>query len=304
MNKLELLKTFVRVSELSSFTQAADSLGLPRSTVSDQIQALEELIGTRLLQRTTRKVRATQDGLLLYERSRELLAQMDELEGLFREDATALSGRIRVDMPTVLARKVVMPLLADFTDLHSGIELEISSTDRRVDLVREGFDLVLRVGPLLDTSLVARPLGAFPVVNVASRAYLAAHGVPRSLEDLANHRLVHYVSVLGSRSAGFEYLVSGRVHYLPMAGSVTVNNAEAYSAACLGGLGLIQVPLHGVRELLESGELVALLPEFQAPPLEVTLLYAHRRLPRRVRAFMDWLEQVVEGQTAPVSQGA
>ncbi|AYF87704.1 LysR family transcriptional regulator [Pseudomonas sp. DY-1] len=302
MNKLELLRTFVRVSELSSFTQAADSLGLPRSTVSDQIQALEELLGTRLLQRTTRKVRATQDGLLLHERSRELLAQMDELEGLFRQDATALSGRIRVDMPTVLARKVVMPRLVEFTDLHPGVELEVSSTDRRVDLVREGFDLVLRVGPLLDTSLVARPLGAFPVVNVASRAYLATHGVPHSLEDLAGHRLVHYVSILGSRPPGFEYLASGRVHYLPMAGSLTVNNAEAYSAACLGGLGLIQVPRHGVREFLESGELVAFLPEFQAPPLEVTLLYAHRRLPRRVRAFMEWLELVVQEQAAP--QGA
>ncbi|MDH4874359.1 LysR family transcriptional regulator [Pseudomonas sp. BN515] len=304
MNKLELLKTFVRVSELSSFTQAADSLGLPRSTVSDQIQALEDLLGARLLQRTTRRVQATQDGLLFYERSRELLAQMDELEGLFREDATALAGRIRVDMPTVLARKVVMPRLAEFTGRHPGVEMEVSSTDRRVDLVREGFDLVLRVGPVLDTSLVARSLGGFPMVNVASRDYLADHGVPRTLEDLSRHRLVHYVPVLGSRPAGFEYLAGDKVHFLPMAGSVAVNNAEAYSAACLGGLGLIQVPLHGVREYLQSGELVALLPNFQAPPLEATLLYAHRRLPRRVRAFMDWLEQVVREQAAPWPQGA
>ncbi|UCO99757.1 LysR family transcriptional regulator [Metapseudomonas lalkuanensis] len=304
MNKLELLKTFVRVSELSSFTQAADSLGLPRSTVSDQVQALEDLLGARLLQRTTRRVQATQDGLLFYERSRELLAQMDELEGLFREDATTLAGRIRVDMPTVLARKVVMPRLAEFTGRHPGVEIEVSSTDRRVDLVREGFDLVLRAGPLLDTSLVARSLGGFPLVNVASRDYLAVHGVPRTLEDLARHRLVHYVSVLGSRPPGFEYLVGDQVQCLPMAGSVTVNNAEAYSAACLGGLGLIQVPLHGVREYLQSGELVALLPDYQAPPLEATLLYAHRRLPRRVRAFMDWLEQVVREQAAPWPQGA
>ncbi|WP_271411468.1 LysR family transcriptional regulator [Pseudomonas sp. Q1-7] len=299
MNKLELLKTFVRVSELSSFTQAADSLGLPRSTVSDQVQALEELLGTRLLQRTTRKVQATQDGLLLYERSRELLAQMDELEGLFRQDASALSGRIRVDMPTVLARKVVLPRLGEFSDRHPGVELEVSSTDRRVDLVREGFDLVLRVGPVLDASLVARPLGAFPMVNCASRAYLAAHGVPRDLDDLSRHRLVHYVSVLGSRPPGFEYLVDGKLQQRPMAGNLTVNNAEAYSAACLGGLGLIQVPLHGVREYLESGELVALLPAYPPPPLEATLLYAHRRLPRRVRLFMDWLEQLVHEQSAP-----
>lgn len=297
MNKLELLKTFVRVSELSSFTQAADSLGLPRSTVSDQVQALEELLGTRLLQRTTRKVQATQDGLLLYERSRELLAQVDELEALFRQDATALVGRIRVDMPTVLARKVVLPRLGEFAGRHPGLELEVSSTDRRVDLVREGFDLVLRVGPVLDNALVARSLGAFPMVNVASRGYLEVHGTPHSLADLARHRLVHYLSVLGGRPPGFEYLVGGKVHHLPMAGAVTVNNAEAYSAACLGGLGIIQVPVHGVREYLHSGELVALLPDHPAPPLEATLLYAHRRLPRRVRAFMEWLEAVVGEQT-------
>jgi DNA-binding transcriptional LysR family regulator len=293
MNKLELLKTFVRVSELSSFTQAADSLGLPRSTVSDQVQALEELLGTRLLQRTTRKVQATQDGLLLYERSRELLAQVDELEGLFRQEATVLAGRVRVDMPTVLARKVVLPRLAEFTRLHPGLELELSSTDRRVDLVREGFDLVLRIGPVLDASLVARPLEPFPMVNCASPAYLATFGVPRRLEDLSGHRLVHYVSVLGAHPPGFEYLDDGKVRHQPMAGSLTVNNAEAYEAACLGGLGLIQAPMHGLREHLQSGRLVALLQEYPAPPLQATLLYAHRRLPRRVRAFMDWLEQVL-----------
>ncbi|WP_044871520.1 LysR family transcriptional regulator [Pseudomonas sp. LFM046] len=297
MNKLELLKTFVRVSELSSFTQAADSLGLPRSTVSDQVQALEELLGTRLLQRTTRKVQATQDGLLLYERSRELLAQMDELESLFRHDASALAGRIRVDMPTVLARKVVMPRLAEFTRSHPGLELEVSSTDRRVDLVREGFDLVLRMGPVLDDSLVARSLGAFPMVNCASRAYLATFGVPHRLEDLAGHRLVHYLPVLGARPSGFEYVENGKVLQLPMTGGLTVNNAEAYEAACLGGLGLIQAPLHGVREHLDSGELVAVLPDYQAPPLEATLLYAHRRMPRRVQAFTEWLMGVV-GQSA------
>ncbi|MOA08675.1 HTH-type transcriptional regulator DmlR [compost metagenome] len=202
-------------------------------------------------------------------------------------------------MPTVLARKLVMPRLAEFTAAHPGVELEVSSTDRRVDLVREGFDLVLRVGPLLDASLVARSLGAFPVVNVASPAYLAAHGTPRTLDDLAGHRLVHYITVLGGRPPGFEYLEGDLLRQLPMAGSLTVNNAEAYSAACLAGLGLIQVPLHGVREQLERGELVAVLSDYQAPPLEVRLIYAHRRLPQRVRAFMDWLEALVREHTLP-----
>ena len=142
MNKLELLRTFVRVSEMSSFTLAGESLGLPRSTVSDHVQALETLLGTRLLQRTTRKVQATQDGIVLYERSKDLLSHMDEIEGLFRQDAAALTGRIRIDMPNILARRVVMPRLPEFMAQHPHLELEISSTDRRVDLLGEGFDCV------------------------------------------------------------------------------------------------------------------------------------------------------------------
>jgi len=146
MNKLELLRTFVRVTELSSFTGAGESLGLPRSTVSEHVQALEELLGARLLQRTTRKVQATQDGRVLYERSKDLLAHMEELEGLFRQDEAQLAGRIRVDMPNMMARDLILPRLPQFMDAHPLIELEISTTDRQVDLLAEGFDCVLRVG--------------------------------------------------------------------------------------------------------------------------------------------------------------
>jgi len=294
MIKPELLRTFVRVTELSSFTQASEQLGLPRSSVSEQVQALEELLGTRLLQRTTRKVRATQDGLVFYERSKELLAQMDELQGLFRRDGEVLAGRLRVDMPTIVARKVVMPRLGEFTARHPQLELEVSSTDRRVDLVREGFDCVLRVGGAADASLVARPLSGFEQVNCASPAYLQAFGTPRSLDDLAGHRLVHYVPVLGTRPAGFEYRREGRTHFLPMAGSVTVNNAEAYEGACLGGLGIIQAPRHGLRDYLADGRLLEVLPDLRPAPLEVTLLYAHRHQPPRVRLFMQWLQGLVE----------
>ena len=188
MNTLELLRTFVRVSELASFTQAADHLGLPRSSVSQQVQSLEALLGTRLLHRTTRKVRPTQDGLVLYERSKDMLANMDELESLFRQDGAQLSGRLRIDMPTGLARRLVAPRLGEFTAQHPGIELEISSSDRRVDLVREGFDCVLRIGVVNEPNLIVRPLGQLPMVNCASSAYLARYGIPQSLDDLAQHR--------------------------------------------------------------------------------------------------------------------
>jgi len=297
MNKLELLRTFVRVTELSSFTQAGESLGLPRSTVSEHVQALEELLGARLLQRTTRKVQATQDGRVLYERSKDLLAHMEELEGLFRQDETQLSGRIRVDMPNVMARELILPRLPAFMDAHPLIDLEISSSDRQVDVISEGFDCVLRVGAQPDQTVVARKICSMPMVNCVSPAYLQRYGRPMTLADLAQHQLVHYVRPLGSRSAGFEYQQGNKVHRVPMAGRVTVNSTDAYQAACLGGFGITQVPLLGIRELLARGELVSVLPEYPAPALDVSMLYAgQRHLPQRVRVFMEWLAVTLQAQ--------
>ncbi|KTC49306.1 transcriptional regulator [Pseudomonas fluorescens ABAC62] len=273
MNKLELLRTFVRVTELSSFTQAGESLGLPRSTVSEHVQALEELLGARLLQRTTRKVQATQDGRVLYERSKDLLAHMEELEGLFRQDETQLAGR------------------------HPLIEMEISTTDRQVDLLAEGFDCVLRVGAQPDQTVVARLLCSMPMINCVSATYLQRFGVPQTLADLAHHHLVHYVRPLGSRSAGFEYQQGNKVQRIPMAGRITVNSTDGYKSACLGGFGIIQVPALGMGDELASGELVAILPDYPAPALDVSLLYAgQRHLPLRVRVFMDWLADTLQSQ--------
>ncbi len=297
MNKLDLYKTFARVTELASFTQASESLGLPKSTVSEHVRLLEELLGARLLQRTTRKVQATQDGLVLYERCKDMLDQVDELESLFRQDQGVLRGRLRIDLPTVTAREYVLPHLAEFTDRYPHLELEVSATDRRVDLVREGFDCVLRVGELPDATLVARRLGALRQANYASPAYLERYGTPKTLADLANHRLVHYVSTLGSRSGGFEYQQDGKTLRIPMAGTMTVNNTDCYNIACLSGFGIIQAPVAGKREFLARGELQEILPEFVAAPMNVTLLYAHRRnLPQRVRVFMDWLAVTLEPQ--------
>ncbi len=301
VNKLELLRTFVRVSEVSSFTQAAESLGLPRSTVSEQVRALERLLGTQLFNRTTRRVQATQDGALLYERSKDLLSGMDEIESLFSADDAELAGRLRIDLPTMMARRVIIPALPQFLQRFPRLEVELSCTDRQVDLLREGFDCVMRIGALQDLDVVARPVGQLSMRNCASPAYLARYGVPRTLQDLADHQLVHYVRTLGARSAGFEYLQGGELQFQAMAGVVTVNNAEAYSAVCLAGLGLIQVPAVGVAEHLQRGELVSLLEDWQAPAMPVSLLYARQRhVPRRVQAFMQWLGEVLHTQVDAV----
>lgn len=235
MDTMDTLRAFLRVAELGSFTRAAETLGLPKASVSTAVQRLEASLGTQLLHRTTRRVQLTADGTAFYQRSRDLLDDMDELQGMFQRDHSQLRGRLRVDMSAGIARQFVIPALPAFLAQHPQLEIEISGTDRRVDLVREGFDCVVRVGTVEDTSLVGRPLGVLRILNVASAQYLAQRGVPQTLEDLAQHDLVHYVSTLGQRSPGFEYHDGAQYHWLPMRGPVTVNNGDAYLAAARAG---------------------------------------------------------------------
>ncbi|WP_313460018.1 LysR family transcriptional regulator [Stenotrophomonas sp.] len=299
MDRLDQLRSFLRVAELGSFTRAADSLGLPKASVSLAVQRLEAEVGVQLLHRTTRRVRLTADGAQYQQRARDLLDDMEDLQGMFRRETGQLTGRLRVDMSSGLARQLVVPHLPDFLGQHPGLEIELSGTDRRVDLVREGFDCVLRVGPLDDNTLVARPLGVMHIVNCASPAYIAARGMPQTLGDLATHALIHYVGTLGQRSPGFEYFDGQAYQSLPMGGPITVNSGEAYSAAALAGLGIIQVPRLGARAAMARGDLVEVLPQCVAEPMPVTLLYAQRRhLPRRVAAFMDWVAGVIQPELA------
>lgn len=296
MNLLDHMHTFTRVAELSSFTQAADSLGLPKASVSTAVQQLENRLGTRLLHRTTRKVVLTQDGQSFYERCKDALADMDELQTMFlRQTPQALKGRVRIDMSTVIARKVVLPRLHEMLALHPQLEFEISSTERRVDVVREGFDCVVRAGKVTEPGLIAKPLGSLRLVNCASPQYLQKHGTPQTLADLQQHQLVHYASTLGAKPIGFEYVQDdGTDCTLAMQGHTTVNNAEAYQAACLAGLGIIQVPVVGIRSLLAQGQLVEFLPRYQARPMPFSLVYANRRnVSTRVRVVMDWLSSVL-----------
>ncbi|KGK57429.1 transcriptional regulator [Xanthomonas cannabis pv. phaseoli] len=301
MDTMESLRAFLRVAELASFTRAADTLGLPKASVSTAVQRLEASLGTQLLHRTTRRVQLTGDGTAFSQRARDILDDMEELHGMFQRERGQLRGRLRVDMSSGIARNFVIPALPSFLARHPQLDVEISSTDRRVDVVREGFDCVLRVGTLEDTSLVARPLGAVRIVSCASADYLARRGTPSCLDDLAQHDLVHYVPTLGQRSPGFEYHDGQRYRLLPMQGPVTVNNGDAYLAAALAGLGIIQAPASPLRPYLDSGALRVVLADHPAEPMPVTLLYAQRRhLPQRVSAFMEWVAQVLAPQLEPV----
>lgn len=289
---LESVRAFVKVAELGSFTRAAEQLGAPKSRVSLRVKALEDELGTRLLQRTTRDVAVTPDGEQLLPRARSLVAEAEAVSTLFSPSA-GLRGRVRIDLPIALAAELVVPRLPELLAPHPELELVVSTTDRRVDLVREGFDVVLRVGRLADSGLVAKRLGSLALVSCASPGYLRRFGTPRTVADLGGHRVVAYAS--GSDDgAAFEYRRGSKVVEVPMRASVTVNSTSAYRAAAIAGLGIVQAPRYGLTEALRRGELVEVLPDVACDPLPVSLVHAPaRELPPRVRVVMAWLAEVV-----------
>ncbi|EGC8468202.1 LysR family transcriptional regulator [Salmonella enterica] len=295
MDKIYAMKLFVRVAERESFSRAAEDVGLPKGSVSRQIQALENQLGTRLLHRTTRRVQLTQDGMAYYERAKDLLSNLDELESLFQSDPASISGKIRIDIPPGLTNSLIMPRLPTFLHHYPGIALELCSSDRQVDLLREDFDCVVRTEPLHAPGILTRPLGKLTRVNCASPQYLARFGYPENLDDLASHAVVHYSLTPGASSPGFAFETSHGIQWVKTGGMLTVNSTETWHAACLAGLGIIQTPRIVVREALRAGTLIEILPQYRAAPLPVTLHYPHRRnLSRRIHLFMVWLTETIK----------
>ncbi|CEF42916.1 LysR family transcriptional regulator [Acetobacter senegalensis] len=295
MDRIDLFRIFTRVVETGSFSKAADFLGMPRSSVSTAIQMLEQRVGVRLLARTTRSVSATPDGQAFYDHCVRLIVEVEDVENLFRQNHVSPRGLLRVNMPGRIGRLVVAPALPEFLDCYPDIDIELGVTDRPINLVEDGVDCVLRVGPLQDSSLIARKIAELPLVNVASPAYLARYGCPMVPEDLIHHQEVHYASPGTGRMEAWEWVdeVHG-LHRHEMAGRVTVNSAEALIACCLAGLGLIQVPAYDVKADLQAGRLVEVLPDYQAETLPLALVYPHRKhLSRRIQVFADWVVDVL-----------
>ena len=292
--QLDALQIFVKVAELGSFTRAAQHLGLSKARASIRVSEVESELGTRLLQRTTRAVRLTPDGEQFLVRARRLVLDAEELGSMFQTPSN-LRGRVRLDLPINFARNLFIPHLPELFATHPQLELELSTTDRRVDLVREGFDCVLRIGTLPDSGLASRRLGTLSLINCASPGYLVKYGTPRSLSDLEQHLLVHYSLAFGSGAPTFEYPEGPGYRELPMRSIITVNSADAYMAACAAGLGIIQSPRTGMAASLAAGTLVEILPELRAAPMPVSIVHGHaRNVPKRVRAVMSWLAQQLE----------
>ena len=294
MDRIDLFRIFTRVVECSSFTRAAEALGLPRSSVSAAVLELEGRVGARLINRTTRRVAPTQDGAVFYERCLHVLADVEETEGLFRQSAARPSGRLRIDVPGRIGRLIIAPALPQFLDTYPEMTVDLGVTDRAVNLFEDNVDCALRVGPLGDTGLNARQIGKLPLINVASRSYVAKYGVPETPDDLTLHWAINYASPSTGRIEAWEWVEGDAVHSTVMRSRVTVNGAEAYIACCLAGLGLIQVPAYDVRSHLDTGDLVEVMPNYRAAPLPMTLLYPHRaHVSRRLQVFIEWLDALL-----------
>jgi DNA-binding transcriptional LysR family regulator len=219
--------------------------------------------------------------------------------GLKPEGSVARRGRKQrgeARYPRAIEPRCLKVALPAFMTTYPELEIELSSTDRQVDPVQEGFDCVLRIGPIGDDALIARPLGRLRMVNVASSAYLARVGVPLSVEDLMtqNHRTIHYSRTFSARPYGWKYPDAGGYATLPLRGALHVNSVQTYEATGLAGLGLIQAAFLGVRQHLESGALVEVLPDHRPEPLDIAFVVAHQsNLSRRVRTFIAWTEEVM-----------
>jgi DNA-binding transcriptional LysR family regulator len=290
MDRLDTLQLFIRIVEQTSFSRAADMLGIPRATATHAIKELEARLGTRLLERTTRHVRPTLDGQAYYERCVQVLGDLDDAEAVFRHGAASPRGVLRVDMSGTHASRIVLPRIGDFHALYPDIELVVSSGDRLVDLVREGVDCVIRAGDPRDLNLVARRLAAMPQVVCASPAYLAGHGVPRHPDELAAHRAVRFFASSGARDYPFELVVDDVPRRYDLTGWLSVNDAENYVLGALHGAGLIQLPRFHVERELREGSLVEVLAAWRSPDMPLSALYPQRRqLSPRVRVFVDWI---------------
>jgi DNA-binding transcriptional LysR family regulator len=295
LDRIDLFRTFTRVVECASFTRAADTLGLPRSSVSAAVIDLEARVGARLLHRTTRKVSPTQDGVAFYERCLRLIADVEETEGLFRQTSIEPTGTLRIDVPGRIGRLIIAPALPEFLARHPQLDIELRVTDRAINLVEESVDCVLRVGALGNSGLIARKIGDLLLINVASVGYLAQYGTPSAPDDLGEHLAVNYASPSTGRVEEWEWIEDDEMRARPMRSRVTVNNAEAYIACCLAGLGLIQIPAYDVKRHLDVNELVEVMPDHRAAPMSMALLYPHRQhLSRRLQVFADWLEDLLK----------
>jgi DNA-binding transcriptional LysR family regulator len=295
MDQIQAMRAFTRVVEAGTFTKAADSLSLPKASITKQIQALEARLRVTLLHRTTRRVTVTPDGAAYYERTVRLLNDLDDIEASMTNARANPTGKLRVDVGSSVARLLIIPALSTFYERYPDIQLDLGVGDRPVDLITDNVDCVIRGGELSEQFLVARRIGTLPFVNVASPDYLRRHGTPQHPDDLQDgrHHTIRYFSARTGRLYPHEFEKNGERLELDTAYRVSVNESNAHMAAVLAGLGISQTVMFMAAPHLATGELVQVLPDWQHPSLPVHVVYPpNRHLSAKVRAFVDWAAEL------------
>lgn len=286
MDRLEAMNVFVAVADLRGFAPAARRLGLSPSAVTRLVAALEERLGTRLLQRTTRSVALTDAGARFLERARRILSDVAEAEGAAQAERNVPTGRFVVAAPLVFGRREVAPVMSAFLAKYPAVTCDLTLSDRNANLVDEGVDAAVRIGVLEDSSLVARTVGATRRVVVAAPKYLARRKKPRSPDDLAGHDLVHFSAI--PQATEWRFVHDGEESRVPIAPRYVTNSADAAIAHAELGGGLTTVLAYQVAEAIREGRLRVVLAEFEPEPLPIQIVYATTRLlSAKVRAFVE-----------------
>jgi DNA-binding transcriptional LysR family regulator len=285
------IAVFVRVVERGSFTTAADDLGLSRAVVSKYVSRLEERMGARLLNRTTRRLSLTEAGATLFEASRGALVRIEEAQNVVARVQAEPRGRLRLSAPMSFGILHLGPAIVEFARRHPQVTLDLSLDDRFVNLVAEGFDVAVRIGALTDSTLVARKIGFTRAVACASPAYIAERGEPRTPEELASHDCLIY-SYLANANVWRFTSRERREIPVAVAGTLRVNNGIVLAEAALAGRGVLVTPSFYVAPMLRDGRLRRLLPEYRLPELGIYAVYPQKEhVPPKVRVFIDFLAQ-------------
>ena len=299
MDQLAAMRAFIRVVEAGTFTSAAESLRMPKPTVTKLIQSLETHVSTKLLNRTTRRVTVTPDGAAYYERALRLSTELEELDGSMALSRINPKGRLRVDVGTSLAILVIIPALASFYERYPEIQIDLGVTDRPVDLVGENVDCVIRGGNLSDQSLIARRIAEMNFITCAAPSYLQRYGEPQHPSDLKNgHHVVNFFHPRSGRPLPPDFVLDNQRVEIDANYQIAVNDSLAYVTAGLEGLGIVQAPFFMLHKELESGRLVRILKDWRSEPVSIYVVYPpNRHLSNKLRVFVDWVADLFASHT-------
>jgi DNA-binding transcriptional LysR family regulator len=289
MINLQRIDVFIEVAKQRSFAKAARRLGISGPAASKQVAMLEQELGVKLLHRTTRIVTLTDEGTLYFDRARLALDELHEAASTIQELKSMPRGTLKVNAPLSFGHMHLLPMFSGFAARYPELMLDISLEDRTIDILSEGYDVVIRIGALHDSSLVVRPLGECPIIPVASPAYLALRGTPSTPADLKKHRLITYA--LSTTNEWKFKDPSGKIGSIREPGAFRANTAEMMVQAALDGVGITILPLFSVATFIQSGQLVPLLDGYRTYPTRhiVALMPPNRYRSTKVRLFIDWL---------------